>query len=552
MTLDTLEGLSAATADAIRALYPSGAMAVWREAKPEVDYSAYRDDPVGFIRDVLGVTLTPDQQLIADKFRRRGARVKVNSGHSIGKTHLAACLVLWWFYTRDPAVVITTAPTFKDVSTLLWTEIRLLRLRAVKPLPDFFVGPAAPKMRDHDEHWAEGYTANKGESFQGRHRPCMLFVFDESEGVDPVYWETTGTMFQPDGDHAWLAIGNPTTTSSQSYLEDLATAPGGGPKWDLFSLSALNHPNIHAQLRGEPPPYPNAVTLAMVEQWVEDWTDPVPAEDRVPRDVEWPPGSGRFVRPGPSFLSRVMGRRPTDGVDTVWGESAWELCVNPAIASDVRLYRAWAAHAGVTIGVDPAAFGDDDTALHVRIGAVSVHHESHNGWGPERTAKKVAELCVEWTDFYNRMNDVGIAPNDPYDVNVVIEGDGGFGVGVHSHRGRYRRWVLAAAGGKTSMFFQGRPIYANMRSQWWMETAKLAGAGGCDLSRLPRAVQAKLRVQLLAPFYWLIPGGPLQVERKDEVKGRLKRSPDDADAFILSHHRVPSFTPTVIGGREDD
>ena len=538
-------------AEAIRALYPEGAVAIFTDTPPPDDFKVYRNDPVGFIRDVLGVVQTPDQIQIAGKFSR-GARVKVNSGHSVGKTHMAACLVLWWFYTRDPAVIITTAPTLKDVRDLLWTEIRLLRTRAKRPLPEWFIGPAAPEMFHHDEHWAKGYTANKGESFQGRHRPSMLFVFDECEGVDPVYWTTTGTMFQPDGDHCWLAIGNPTTTSSQSYLEDLATAPGGGPKWDVFNLSALNHPNITAQLAGQPPPYPNAVTLAQVEQWIEDWTDPVPEEDRVPRDVEWPPGSGKFVRPGPSFLSRVMGVRPTEGVDTVWAESAWNLCCNPAVPSEERLRAAWGSKAGVTIGVDPAAFGDDDTAIHVRIGPVSVHHESHNGWGPDKTGKKLRELCEEWTVFYNSLAFLDRPQVNPLDASVVIEGDGGFGTGVHSHRGKFRRWVLANAGGGTTIFVNGRPTYSNMRSQWWVETAKLGKAGGIDVSRLPQVVKNKLRVQLLAPMYWELPGGALQVEAKADIKGRLKRSPDDADSMIISHHRVENFLPSAIAGRHDD
>jgi len=541
-----------ALGEALRALYHRGATVELRAARPPAEYSRYRHDPVGFIRDVLGKTLTPDQIEICNKFTRIGARVKVNSGHSVGKSFLAACLILWWFYTRPESVVITTAPTARDVITILWTEVRILHRRSKQPLPDFFVGTKAPAMFEHEEHWAQGYTSSSGESFQGRHRESMLFVFDESEGIDEVYWTTTGTMFQPDNDHAWLAIGNPTTTSSQSYLEDLATAPGGGPKWELFSLSALNHPNIAEQLAGGRPSIPNAVTLAMVEQWIEDWTDPVPATDRQPRDVEWPPGSGKFIRPGPSFLSRVLGKRPTDGVDTVWGETAFQLCVNPAVPSDTRLRLAWAAKSGVSIGVDPAAFGDDDTSLHVRIGPVSVHHESHNGWGPDRTAARLSELCEEWTAFYNTLNDVGIAPEDPLDTRVVIEGDGGFGVGVHSHRGRYRKWTLASAASRCTLLSQGRPIYANLRSQWWMESAKLAAAGGVDLSRLPRAVQAKLRIQLLAPFYWLIPGGALKVEPKEDVKGRLKRSPDDADAFIISHHRVESFMPSVLAGDDEE
>lgn len=538
----------------IRALYPAAKIVAALEVPPPADLVRYSNDPNGFIRDVLGVILTPDQAAIADRFVRRPGqprRIKVNSGHNVGKTLLAACLALWWFYSRPRAVIITTAPTEQDVIDLLWTEMRLRHRAARVPLPDWFF-PSKPQMFESEEHWARGYTARKKESFHGRHRESMLFIFDESEGVDPPYWESTNTMFQPDQDHAWLAIGNPTTTSSQSYLEDLAINPDGGAKWQLFVLSALNHPNVLAQLRGDPPTVPNAVTLGQVEQWLRDWTDRVEATDRKATDVEWPPGSGNYFRPGPSFLSRVMGIRPTTGVDTVWSEAAWVRAISPAVPSRERLTNAWAARAGVAIGVDPALFGDDDTAFHVRIGPVSVHHESHNGWAQDRSAGRLKELCEEWAVYYDRLAFVDRPRLSPFDVRATIEGDGGFGAGVHSHRGDYRGWKLANAGGGCDIFVNGRPTYANMRSQWWCETAKTAEGGGADFSMLPADVRAKLRMQLLTPCYWQLPGGARMVECKADIKGRLKRSPDDADALILSHHVVKSYSPSVVTVGEEE
>lgn len=532
----------------VRALYSPQRIAACLAVPPPADLARYRNDPNGFIRDILGVNLTPDQIAIADRFVRRPnsppRRIKVNAGHNVGKTLEAACLALWWFYSRPAAVIITTAPTEKDVIDLLWTEMRLRHRNAKVPLPDWFY-PAKPYMWENEEHWAQGYTARKKESFHGRHRESMFFIFDEAEGVDPPYWESTNTMFQPDMDHAWLAIGNPTTTSSQSYLEDLSTAPDGGAKWQTFTLSALNHPNVLDQLAGCKPRIPNAVTLGQVEQWFQDWTDRVATGDALPTDVEWPPGSGVYYRPGPSFLSRVMGKRPTAGVDTVWSEDLWLRATNPAIPSRERMQIAWGQRAGPTIGLDPALFGDDDTSFHVRIGPVSVHHESHNGWAQDKSAKRLKELCEEWATKYDELAFQERARWDPLDVAVTIEGDGGYGAGVHSHRGKFRRWKLVSAGSASDIFMNGKPQYFNMRSQWWCESARIADAGGVDLSMLPRDVLARLRFQLLAPCYWMV-GAAKKVEPKDDLKDRLKRSPDDADAFILSHYNVKTYLPTVI------
>lgn len=504
------------------------------------DLRVYRDDPVGFITHVLGKTLTPDQEAIARSFP---GRVKVNSGHSVGKTFLAACLVLWWFYTRDPCVVITTAPTERDVIDLLWTEVRLLHGRSRVPLPRHFVGPAAPEMKTHEDHWAKGYTARRGESFQGRHRPSMLFVFDESEGVDPIYWQTTDTMYIPGADHAWLAIGNPLTTSSQSYLEDLAAGPDGAPKWKQFTLSALNHPNVVAGLRGDPVPYPNAVTVSQVDQWVKDWADPVKAADRRPGDFEWRPGSGQYYRPGPQFKARVLGLRPGEGVDTVWSSDAWEQAVTPKYDP----VECWMQAHGITIGVDVAVYGDDNSVLHVRTGPLSLHHESHNGWMPDRVAGRIKELSVQWCGWYNSLAVIADRPPLlPSRVRTVIELDGP-GAGVISHCQGFGNWVgLKVSERSNACDSEGRPMYPTQRAEMWFSGADKALAGLVDLSRLPQDVRDRLRLQLLTPSYQLLPNGTRDVESKKDVKKRLKRSPDDADGFLVSHFDSADWRPEVL------
>jgi len=632
------------------------------------DLTKYRYDPVGFCRDVLGVTLTPDQERVLSQLAK-GRRVKVNSGHSLGKSFVAACAIVWWFYTRDPGVAVTTAPTRAHVETVLWTEVRLLIMRARVPLPTFLM-PKAPKLYDHPDHWAEGITAASREGFHGRHRPNMLFVFDEAEGVDAVYWNATDTMYIPGQDHAWLAIGNPYTTSTQSYLEDLATDRDGNPKWDVISLSALNHPNIRAELDGLPPVVPNAVSVHQVDQWVHSRCTPVDPADVKPRDVEWPParpcpkcrgardesipsevqerggpshglgdrtggdtgasggeaevsrrewrdgdrlggeeraaglpsdvergqavsppillqrgggegpsgdgtessgttgpvadqrcpdcdgsgvvGGGKWWRPGPWFLAACMGVRPTGGIDTVWGEDVWTVCVTPRPDPRQQLVSCWLQRHGVTIGVDASGYGDDDTVFHVRSGPVSLHHEAHNGWSPGRSAGRLKELCREYASLYDSWATFPGAPKlRPEEVVVVLEGDGGYGIGIHSHRDEFEGWRMVTVGSSSGMISPtGMPMYYNTRSEIWCEGAALGAAGLIDLSRLPPEVLDRMKIQLLTPFYEVRGNGCRFVESKDEVKKRLRRSPDDADAFLLSHHRVPDWSPQVVG-RDD-
>jgi hypothetical protein len=66
------------------------------------DLSRYRDDPVGYARDILGVVLW---ERVADAIRallESPFMVSIDSGHGVGKTHAAAVVVNWWYDTRDP------------------------------------------------------------------------------------------------------------------------------------------------------------------------------------------------------------------------------------------------------------------------------------------------------------------------------------------------------------------------------------------------------------------------------------------------------------------
>lgn len=513
------------------------------------EFASYRDRPVEFCREVLGVDLTPDQCEIITAT----GRVKVNSGHSVGKTFIAACKIIHWHVTRNPSVVVVTAVKQQHVETVIWGEVRLLAARALRPLNLRFM-PRAPKIWDGPEHWAEGFTASKGEAFQGRHRPCMLFVFDECEGLEPIYWQTTDTMFKSDSDHGWLAIGNPITTSSQSYLEDRTRTLEGTPKWKVFCLSSLNHPNVHAQLRGKPPPIPDAVTVGMVEQWVGQWTTPVDrVEDRQPGDVEWPPSAitgrpGRFYRPGPTFKARVQGIRPTSGVDTCWSEEAFEL----ACQARWKPEEVWLRRSGITIGVDVAFYGDDDTVIHVRSGPLSLHHEARNGWSSAQTAQRVKELCIFYADWYNTLDPGHGRPRyTPYDVEVIIEFDGG-GSEIVTHAGEFTNWKGFSSGGASERFDPlGKPLYYNQRAEMWLEGNAKAARGELDIHLLPPEVRDRLRIQLLTPFFEVKPGRGKLVESKENIKERLLRSPDDADGLLISHFARPVHAPFLVTRGQD-
>lgn len=489
-------------------------------------FQQYVRDPVAYFVNELKLTPTPDQERILRACVEPPYRVMVKSGHNIGKTCVAAGIVNWWYDTRDPGVAITTAPTERDVIDLLWTEVRLQRQRAGRP--DTFIGPRAPEMRTGEEHYAKGYTANTGESFQGRHRPHMLFLFEEAEGIEAVYWKTANTMFQPDGTNLWLAILNPVTTTSQSYQEERRLDADGKRKWRTFSLSSLDHPNIAAQLKDEPPPIPTAVTLEQVRTWLNDWFEPVAADERdEDLDVEFPPASGKWWRPGPDGESRVLGRRPSAGTFGIWSERLWQRVTTRPLAHDLATDRP-------EIGCDVARFGDDRTEIHVRVGPCSHHHEDAGGWDTVRTADRLMSLADWWAAWTTKLLPTNSAPVDPRAIRIKVD-DTGVGGGVTDILKANGFYAVPVNAGEAA---QDVAKYPRVRDELWFAVARRAREGRLDLSRLGPHRLAALQVQALAPVWTPTPKRQRKVETKEDTKERIGRSPDGMDALNLAYYEV--------------
>jgi hypothetical protein len=462
--------------------------------------SSYADDPVGYAEDVLGVRWWAKQQEIARALLTPPYRVLVKACHSVGKTHLGGGLVNWWFDSFNPGLTLTTAPTDRQVQDLLWKEVRGQRRQR-----GGFPGPRVSRLESSPEHFAHGFTARDADAFQGHHSEHSLIVFDEAVGVAATFWEAAESMFPHAAGHAWLAIFNPTDTSSQAYQEELTG------NWHVIAMSALEHPNIAAELAGFPPPYPAAARLDWLNDRLKSWCTPVNGKPKA-TDVEWPPSSGQYLRPGPIAEARLLGRWPSQSTNGVWSDGAW---------SEAEQRDSPEPDEMPEIGCDVARFGDDFTSIHARRGAVSLHHESANGWSTAETAGRLKMLANEIA----RPRGV-----DPRKVPVKIDDDG-VGGGVTDQKGEYN--FIGVSGASKPKDQEG---YPNLRSELWFALAERAVDGNLSLALLPAETRRELRRQAMAPTWKLDAQGRRVVEPKDETKKRIKRSPDDMDALNLAYH----------------
>ncbi|WFS20638.1 hypothetical protein P9K38_09980 [Pseudomonas sp. 905_Psudmo1] len=187
------------------------------------------------------------------------------------------------------------------------------------------------------------------------------------------------------------------------------------------------------------------------------------------------------------------------------------------------------------VGVDPARFGDDSTAI--------IHRQGRKAWGLQKI------------DQFDTMAVVGIIVRmleDDKTIRRVFVDIGGLGAGI------YDRLVELGYGDRvTAVNFGSKATderkYFNKRSEMWGEMAEwiadmiTPSIPDCD----------KLHADLTAPGYRYSSNGQIKLDSKEEIKKELKKSPDAGDALALtfalpiasSDIEVPEWKRRLIAGR---
>src|SRR5438132_9604540 len=244
-----------------------------RSDPPVHDLRRYAQDPVGFAEQVLGVTPWQRQREALQALVEH-PRVTIRSSHGVGKTWLASAALLWWLYSHQPSLVLSTAPTARQVESLLWAEVNRLWRRAALSLPGRCL---LTKLEAGIDQTALGLTTTEPERFAGWHSENILVIVDEASGVpDPLFEVIQGTLTTA---HArLLLIGNP--TRMDGYFAESHRRAG----WHKLKISAFDTPNFRDEgpgMRDEEVPGISASSLIphpsslpcpwlVTPQWVED------------------------------------------------------------------------------------------------------------------------------------------------------------------------------------------------------------------------------------------------------------------------------------------
>lgn len=442
----------------------------------------YAHDPVGWVRDRLRWMVWSKQAEVMHSVRDN-RRTAVRSGHGVGKSHSASLIAAWWLDVHPPgtAFVVTTAPTGAQVKAILWRYIRRAHRRGRLPgrvnqvewlINDELVG-FGRKPADHDEA-----------AFQGIHARYVLVIIDEACGIPESLWIAADAL-TTNSDCRLFAIGNPDNPAS--YFRRVCE-PGSG--WNVIGISAFDSPN----LTGEQ--VPEEVSLALVgKDWVEE------------KQREW-------GEDNPLYQSKVLGQFSEDSEHQIVRTSDVARCrLDPEYkyTPDDLL--------PVELGVDVGG-GGDETVIRERRGRVAGREWRAHTDRPEVLAPLVLNAIRESGATAVKIDSIGVG------FGVIGELRNLYGAGQHS---------ATIVGVNVAEASADSEKFANLRAQiWWEVGRNLSERGGWDLSQMDNADRTV--AQLLAPQWFINDKGKIQVEKKEEIRKRLGRSPDNADALLLAFY----------------
>jgi hypothetical protein len=344
--------------------------------------TAYRDDPVGFVRIVLGAEPDPWQEKVLRAVAAGKRRISIRAGHGVGKSTGCAWVLIWHMLTRYPQKAICTAPTAGQLFDALFAEVKFWINRLPAPIKDLFdmtsekiVLKASPEASFIS---ARTSSADRPEALAGIHSEHVLLIVDEASAVpEAVFESAAGSM---SGENACtLLIGNPTRNSGMFFNTHHKLAS----EWTTFHVSCLDSPRVSKdfveQIRSTYGPDSNAYKIRVLGEFaLRDDDTLIPAE----------------------LVDAAMGRD---------------------VALDVK--------EPIVYGLDVARFGDDRSVLCKRQGNVVLEFKVWQGLDlmqltgaivNEAKLDKPAEICVDsiglGSGVADRLRELGHTVRD---VNVA-------------------------------------------------------------------------------------------------------------------------------------
>ncbi len=449
---------------------------------PELSSSKiWQINPVKFATQHLGVTPWRKQAEILNALARHN-HVAVRSCNGSGKTFTAAVATLWWLMIHDDAIVVTTAPTKRQVTNLLWREIRNLHQRNIEVIGGRIF---KTRLEFSPKRYAIGFSTNTGDKFQGFHSPNILVIVDEAAAVlETVYDAISGCLTTKHS--KLLMIGNPTTLAGTFY-------DAFHKNRDLYKtirISAFDTPAF----TGEIPPDQTVPTGLITPEWVQ----------RIKR---------QRGEQSAEYFYRVLGDYPIKAVDTLISLYDIERATKQEFPDE--------PNEKPVMGLDIARYGDNHSVAVVRKGKTVTWLEAFPKCDLMETAGRATRIIRQFGVKHAFIDEVGMGSGV---LDRIREIDEVQAYGVNG-------------GNKPN----DPKLHFNKRAQMFDHLKEVFENGNISIPDDPELIS-----QVASLNYRYTSAGALRLEGKEVMRNNGRPSPDKADALALAFTDPPSRPPFLM------
>ena len=438
-----------------------------------------RADPAWWVREILGDDPWRKQVEILEGVRDH-REVNVRSCHSAGKSWVASRAALWFLFNHPGSLVITTAPTARQVRGILWKEIGAAYHRARIPLGGDITTTA---LRLGPDWLALGFTAaeHDPDRFQGFHSTSTLVIVDEACGVSTEIDQAVDSILS--GDHSrLLRIGNPTDPQTPFGLAFRQR------RGERFAISAFDTPNFSE--------------LGIDIESIRDgsWRERLSESDGLPTpnlvNPQWVADKWRqWGETSPMFQARILAEFPEGGETMLLSLSLIESAADrEPVEPNGRL----------VFGVDIARHGSDETVVVAKSGDSVRVLETWTGVDTMGTVGRVVALAEEYKPVAINVDEIGL------------------GAGVLD---RLVEIGLPAVGINVARAPRDRERFENLRAELFWNIREEIEEGRLSIGSDPVLID-----QLATIRYEYTSRGKIRLESK----ANMKTSPDRADAVALA------------------
>jgi len=431
-------------------------------------------EPWRMVRDLFGAE--PDDwqdEALHAIAKPETRRMALKACKGPGKTTLLAWIILWFLATRWQAKIGATSITEANIDTTLWPECNKWLTRS-----SFLSGAFV---------WTTTTIARR---------------------ASPANWFAVKRTWPKSGDPE--AQANALAGIHADHVMFVLDESGGIPDGVMVTAEAvLSTEGSEAKViqAGNPthttgPLYRAYTTDRALWVRIEITGDPDNPKRSKRISLEWAREEiARYGRDNPWVMVNVLGQFPPQSINALLGLEEVESAMRRHLRKDEY---DWAQK---RLGVDVARFGDDRTVIFPRQGPAAFRPVIMRNARTTDIAARIMICKKRWGSELELIDDTGHWGHGVID-NLVAAGIGAIGV-------NYAGKAL-------------NPRYKNRRAEMWIKGCEAIRGGGA-LPPIPDMV-----AELTEPTYTFA-NGVFLLEEKDQIKERLGRSPDLADAYMTTY-----------------